>query len=322
MENETIWIAISQGSTFDDFSSPPHLRDYWYIHPGVLQRRSSPESAWFWTRWLHHRHGSLHHCSPRSEKMQRAVDKLITLLTKVCRPVSRRLPCRGSENEQIRILLERQKEQNLADCRAEIQKHEFQADYDRRSIQKLNEVIESQRGEIYSAHQGDEQLRWGQQLLHEQLLEQIGIFVKLMRKVSTRWKNWSDFNSIQFRGENWSMIEILSLNSQARFRNYRMKLIVWMIREIFKMLNQYAVDNPTLPVNQCFSHLIQILVECRAVLWECRAATMGRQRQPEIQSSLVREDLQRIMDQTNNDCLFQILILTNSPPQQCSLVGR
>ena len=34
---------------------------------------------------------SLHHCSLRSEKMQRAVDKLITLLTKVCRPVSRRL---------------------------------------------------------------------------------------------------------------------------------------------------------------------------------------------------------------------------------------
>ena len=32
-----------------------------------------------------------------------------------------------------------------------------------------------------------------------------------------------------------------------------------MIREIFKMLNQYAVDIPTLPVNQCFSHLIQIL---------------------------------------------------------------
>ena len=26
--------------------------------------------------------------------------------------------------------------------------------------------------------------------------------------------------------ENWSKIEILSLNSQARFRNYRMKLIV------------------------------------------------------------------------------------------------
>ena len=46
-------------------------------------------------------------------------------------------PCRDSENEQIRILLERQKEQILADYRAEIQKHEFQADCDRRNIQKL-----------------------------------------------------------------------------------------------------------------------------------------------------------------------------------------
>ena len=43
------------------------------------------------------------------------------------------------------------------------------------------------------------------------------------------------------------------------------------------MLNQCAVDNPTLPVNQCFSHLSETLAECQAVLWECRAATMGRQ---------------------------------------------
>ena len=81
-------------------------------------------------------------------------------------------PCRSSENEQIRILLERQRDQILADCQAEIQKHEFQADYDRRSIQKLSGVIESQRGEINRAHHGDEQLRRDQQLLHEQLLKQ------------------------------------------------------------------------------------------------------------------------------------------------------
>ena len=85
----------------------------------------------------------------------------------------------NSESEQIRTLLERQREQILADCQAEIRKHEFQADYDRRSIQKLNEMIESQREEIYRAHQGDERLQRDQQLLHEQLLEQIGIFVKL-----------------------------------------------------------------------------------------------------------------------------------------------
>ena len=79
-------------------------------------------------------------------------------------------PRRDSENEQIRIHLERQKEQIHANFRAEIQKHEFQADYDRRSIQKLTEVIESQRGEIYRALQGDEQPRRDQQLIHEQLI--------------------------------------------------------------------------------------------------------------------------------------------------------
>ena len=36
----------------------------------------------------------------------------------------------------------------------------------------MNEVIESQRGEIYRAHQGDKRLRQDHQLLHEQLLEQ------------------------------------------------------------------------------------------------------------------------------------------------------
>ena len=50
-----------------------------------------------------------------------------------------------------------------------------------------------------------------------------------------------------------------------------------MIRLILKMLNEYAVDYPTFPVNLRYSHLFEILAECQAVLWECRAATMGRQ---------------------------------------------
>ena len=54
---------------------------------------------------------------------------------------------RDMENERIRILLERQKEQILADIRAEIQKHEFQAGSDRRSIQELNGIIEMNREE-------------------------------------------------------------------------------------------------------------------------------------------------------------------------------
>ena len=90
---------------------------------------------------------SLHHCSFRSEKNQRAVDKLTTLEesklssqslsvghVRTGRPVDefvslisnvRENPCRDSENEQIRIHRERLKEQILAECQAEIQKHEF-----------------------------------------------------------------------------------------------------------------------------------------------------------------------------------------------------
>ena len=76
-----------------------------------------------------------------------------------------------SENEQIRTLLGRQREQILADCQAEIREHEFQADYDRRSFHKLSETIESQQEELHRA-QAEERRRKDQQLLHEQLLKQ------------------------------------------------------------------------------------------------------------------------------------------------------
>ena len=76
------------------------------------------------------------------------------------------------ENERIKILLEKQKEQILAEVRTEIQKHEFQADSDRRSIQELTGIIDSQRREIDHTIASDEQLRRDQLLLQEQLSEQ------------------------------------------------------------------------------------------------------------------------------------------------------
>ena len=74
-------------------------------------------------------------------------------------------------NAQIRTLLDRQKEQILAECQAEIKKHEFQAGYDRRSVRKLGEIIESQQEELHCA-QAEELQRRDQQLLHERLLQQ------------------------------------------------------------------------------------------------------------------------------------------------------
>ena len=64
------------------------------------------------------------------------------------------------------------KKSKLSQVRVEIQKHEFQADSDRRSIQELNGIIESQRREIDHALACDEQLRRDQLLLHDQRSEQ------------------------------------------------------------------------------------------------------------------------------------------------------
>ena len=55
----------------------------------------------------------------------------------------RRKSSRDLENERIRILFERQKEQILAEVRSEIQKHELQAESDKRSIQELTGIIDS-----------------------------------------------------------------------------------------------------------------------------------------------------------------------------------
>ena len=113
--------------------------------------------------------------SVRHVRTERPVHELSSLGSS-----SRESPSRDSENEQIRILFVRQKEQILAEVRTEIQKHEFQADSDRRSIQKLNGIIESRRSEINHALAGDEQLRRDQQFLMNNYQTQIGIFVKLI----------------------------------------------------------------------------------------------------------------------------------------------
>ena len=76
------------------------------------------------------------------------------------------------ENERIRTLFERQKEQILAEVKSEIQKHELQAESDRRSILELTGIIDSQRKEIDHTITSDEQLERDQLLLQEQLSEQ------------------------------------------------------------------------------------------------------------------------------------------------------
>ena len=81
----------------------------------------------------------------------------------------------SGQEAQIRTLLDKQKEQILAECQAKINRHEFQAAYDRRSLLKLGEIVESQQEELHCARAEEVQQR-DQQLLQGQLLQQkIGI---------------------------------------------------------------------------------------------------------------------------------------------------
>ena len=84
----------------------------------------------------------------------------------------KRKSSRDLENEQFRILLERQKEQILAQVRFEIQKHELQAESDKRSIQELTKIVDPQRMEIDHTIAGCDQSRRDQLLLQEELSEQ------------------------------------------------------------------------------------------------------------------------------------------------------
>ena len=110
----------------------------------------------------------------------------ITLYEKTCLSVCRRRQCpieRGDPLEterddplskeiqeaQIRTLLDKQKEQILAECQARINKHE--AAYDRRSLLKLGEIVNSQQRELHLSRAEEVQQR-DQQLHQGQLLQQ------------------------------------------------------------------------------------------------------------------------------------------------------
>ena len=84
----------------------------------------------------------------------------------------KRKSSRDLENERIRILLERQKEQILAEVRSEIRKHELRADSDRRIIQESTGIIDSQRTELDHTIIGCEQSRRDQLPLQEEISEQ------------------------------------------------------------------------------------------------------------------------------------------------------
>ena len=153
MRSLTLWPTTPLSRVMSPASSTTTTTQrLWNFPPGVIQRQKALVLAWRGEQWRQRRQSALY-CSLRSEKNQLAVDKLITLLKKFCCHVSRcpsvmfeqgRLvsdefnslisnvrgnPSCDSENEQIRILLERQKEQISADFQAETLEKSFSRKY-------------------------------------------------------------------------------------------------------------------------------------------------------------------------------------------------
>ena len=154
----------------------------------------------------------------------------------------------------IRTLLDRQREHILADCQAEIQKHEFQADYDRRSIQKLNETIESQQEELHRA-QAEERCRQDHQLLHEQLLKQNWDLREAHEKSLNKMEELkrfqaSTFDTIARRRLVEDQDTILELTGKIQELQNEINCVN--DSRIFKDAESVRSDIPTLPVNLSF----------------------------------------------------------------------
>ena len=106
LDDETIGKALSSPLFLQERQGPPNLRQAYHSH-----EESELLAQSFFTRT--------------------STEKPVFELSSC----QERKSNREMESERIRILLDGQKEQILADFRAEIQKHEFQAESDKRSIQ-------------------------------------------------------------------------------------------------------------------------------------------------------------------------------------------
>ena len=172
------------------------------------------------------------------------------------RPVGDR-PGRPGEHRnseaQIRTLPDNQKEQIFAECQARINQHEFQAARAEEDQQLLQRQLLQQNLELREAHQRSltemEELRKFQSSTFDTIARR-----KLVEDQNTFWELSGRVQELQ--------TEVNCMNDSKDFQD----------AESIRSGNSHVTSRPV-----SFSHLIQYLKGCCAVLWECRAAEKGRQ---------------------------------------------
>ena len=105
------------------------------------------------------------------------------------------------------------------------------------------------------------------------------IFVKFINKILQRWWNCQNSRvlpSIRSQDGSSSRTRTLLWNYQEEYKNYTMKYFVWTILRTSRALNQFAVEIPTLPVDQCHSLHIRYQKDCWGLPSYRSAAKKGR----------------------------------------------
>ena len=92
----------------------------------------------------------------------------------------------------------------------------------------------------------------------------IGIFVKLMREASVKWKNWSDFkvqHSMQLRGEIGRRRDTI-LELTGKIQELQNEINCMNDSRRYSDAESASSGHSQITSQPVFSHLLQILVEC------------------------------------------------------------
>ena len=145
---------------------------------------------------------------------------------------------RNSSNAQIRTPLEEQRQTIIAQYREKVGHHELQAAHAEEERRLLQGQLWRQKLEFREARQ---------QSLTE--MEELWKFQSSTFDTIARRKLIEDQNTIlELSGR------VQELQSEVNCMNDS--------KDFLRTLNQFAVEIPTLPVDQCHSHLIRYLKEC------------------------------------------------------------
>ena len=181
-------------------------------------------------------------CSVRNLKSAQSQFPFVTqpkrMINQTGRSVEERIAEeRESSNAQIRTMLDEQRRTIIAECNEKVLHHELLA----------------------------AQAEQNRRILQEELLRQQQDFREAQQRSLMKMKELQKFPNSTFdelTKQKFIEDQKIIMELSGRLQELQNEVNCITILRIFRMLNQYAVEIPTLPVDQCHSHLIQYLKGC------------------------------------------------------------